>query len=1273
MSKGNGPLDFEATLDAAKFNYMLDEMERRIKGTSNTAVKEADKMDKAFSKVGMMFGGYFSAAFGAKMISDLVKVRGEFQQLEIAFETMLKNKALSDQLMKDVVMFAAKTPFDLKGVASGAKQLLAYGESAQNVIPTMTRLGDIAAGLSIPFGDLVYLYGTSRTQGKLMTKDLMQFAGRGIPIIDELSKVLKVSKARVLEMASESKISFEHLETVIKNLTSETGMFGGMMAKQAGSLSGLVSNLGDAWDRMLNKIGQSNQEGFADAIKIATNLVENYQEVLNILKTVVAAYGTYRAVVMLNAAAIKGYDTALSAVIIKEKILAVVKKATPFGLALTGITALIGALYTYRQSMQDNVTLQQSINSETGKEITSLNSLFTSLKKAKEGTDKRNDAIKIANDRYGKYLDNLLTEKSTLNEIEAAQKRVTNALIADISVKQSKAKLEETLGEIGEQFDESFATYLEAFSGTYGTDRLGEFINSINAAVDKEIDTRGGKIERGVLEYSGFAKKVYDEFVSDISRRSGYMKLSFDEFKTAFLDFAETKAENLPAIEQMQAMISSFQGIVDGFKGTETKTEDTTPLLPDKKTFAEKLEETKKQFDIYYKWIEHYGKESADKTFSTLITGGDSFLEYLDSEIEKLDKKSKRTKQDDQNLGMLLGTKDELLGNKTQLEFLQEYIDNAKEGYNDLVDYIGFLKDELESFENDGSEQSYQKFILIQQALNDAENEFVKTSAETYNSLIDQAQNYNIRKEQIEKQFNDTIKKLDKETLGEKYDQAVKVAEDIRDKNLQELDVEIIQRSEAYKKLSGDLDSLNRKQIKAYIDALKKQLKLLNAQSDEYKSIASLIDGATKELDNKTGKTFDEISQGFSSLSDMVDGIDSSLSQTFELASNLSRSLSQIATGNIAGGIISGATTIFKYISETGKRHDAEYEAAKQESLEKTKGFIDNLNKSLERQLELIDEVTGVDKIAAYGAAFSQVGQNIQEVTDRLREFQVVYEQSGTSGNGRGGGNARHETGLLEISDVDLDLKGLTNVEKIQKTTEAIATLEEDIASVRKLIDAGQIKDSEELQAQLEAYEQYTDELKDLQNEFFAEVTGTTYESLLDSFINAFEQGLTSAEYFANSFEDMMRQAMLQALSINALQTPLNEWYQAFAEASADGLTETEIKTLRESLESIYSNSEDYAEMLEQASGINFGQEKEKESQDKLASAVKGVNQETAGLIAGYMNAIRLNQAQSLSIMNKKLEVLNRIELNTRYSRLMYEFMVTNQSNNTLPSTRING
>lgn len=311
MNNIDGALAFKATLDIDQFNVSAQAMERNIRRVSDTAVSESAEMEQSilnFAQNGARYIVSYLVGQGmGSLLQSIVSVRGQFQQLEIAFETMLgsgtKAKALIDQMAET----AARTPFDLAGVAGGAKQLLAYGESADKVNDTLVRLGNIASGLSIPLNDIVYLYGTTMVQGRLYAQDVRQFTGRGIPLVKELAAMYGKTAEEINGMVSEGKIGFPEVEKVIKKLTDQGGQFYNLMEKQSASLTGQISNLGDAWDMALNKIGERNQDVFAAGISSATYMVEHLDDVLRIVKAIAIAYGSYRAAIILNTLATKGY------------------------------------------------------------------------------------------------------------------------------------------------------------------------------------------------------------------------------------------------------------------------------------------------------------------------------------------------------------------------------------------------------------------------------------------------------------------------------------------------------------------------------------------------------------------------------------------------------------------------------------------------------------------------------------------------------------------------------------------------------------------------------------------------------------------------------------------------------------------------------------------------------------------------------------------------------------------------------------------------------
>ena len=311
MENLGGALGFKATLNIDDFNVSALAMERQIRDFSHTAVEEVQGVEDSFRRMTENAGRYISYYLVGQgmhsLVNSIIQTRGQFQQLEIAFETMLGSTDKATTLMQQMVDTAAKTPFDLMGVAEGAKQLMAYGVSADKVNDTLVRLGNIASGLSIPLNDIVYLYGTTMVQGRLYAQDVRQFTGRGIPLVKELGEKYHKTTDEINAMVSAGKIGFKDVEEVLNKMTNSGGQFYNLMQKQSASLTGQISNLEDAWDGVLNDLGKANEGLFSGAISGVTYFVEHMDDVLRILKAITIAYGSYKAAMVLTSVAMKGY------------------------------------------------------------------------------------------------------------------------------------------------------------------------------------------------------------------------------------------------------------------------------------------------------------------------------------------------------------------------------------------------------------------------------------------------------------------------------------------------------------------------------------------------------------------------------------------------------------------------------------------------------------------------------------------------------------------------------------------------------------------------------------------------------------------------------------------------------------------------------------------------------------------------------------------------------------------------------------------------------
>lgn len=171
---------------------------------------------------------------------------GQFEQTEIAFETLIQNADLAKETLADLQEFAAKTPFQFTGLAESSKRLLAFGFQANELIETMRQLGNISAGVGrdkLP--QLILALGQVRAATRLRGQELRQFTEAGVPLIEELAKVKGLPEKAIQQVISQGKISFQDVQQALKNLTSEGGRFNNLMDRQSRTLLGIFSNIVD--------------------------------------------------------------------------------------------------------------------------------------------------------------------------------------------------------------------------------------------------------------------------------------------------------------------------------------------------------------------------------------------------------------------------------------------------------------------------------------------------------------------------------------------------------------------------------------------------------------------------------------------------------------------------------------------------------------------------------------------------------------------------------------------------------------------------------------------------------------------------------------------------------------------------------------------------------------------------------------------------------------------------------------------------------------------
>nr|DAP74118.1 MAG TPA: tail tape measure protein [Caudoviricetes sp.] len=470
---------FSVTLDPTEFikgtkslEESFDRLQQKIQGTStklpsysapiSEARGEVDLLSNSFQRAAGLAAGIFAVSGVQDFVSKLYSVRGEFQQLEISFKTMLGSGEQANELLAQLAQTAASTPFDLQGIASSAKNMLAYGFAADQVNETIVRLGNVAAGLSQPLGDIVYLYGSLRASGRVTNIDIRQFANRGIPIYEELAKVLGKSVSEINSLVSAGKVGFPEIEQAFQNMTNKGGKFYNLMQAQSESLTGQISNLQDNIDMMFNELGKASEGVLSSGVKAVAYLVENYEKIGKVIAGLIVTYGVYRTAVITNIALTKGWTAATQADTIARGLNALSIKsltaatnrltaamlANPYGAIAVALTAVIAAMWAFSDSTSAAERAQKDFNEEKKraeeqeqKHKEAVEALLNVVRDEASATADRQSALEQLQKYYPQIFDKYDTETLKLQDI-AKLKR-------EIAEYDGKAKVDKAKDELG--------------------------------------------------------------------------------------------------------------------------------------------------------------------------------------------------------------------------------------------------------------------------------------------------------------------------------------------------------------------------------------------------------------------------------------------------------------------------------------------------------------------------------------------------------------------------------------------------------------------------------------------------------------------------------------------------------------------------------------------------------------------------------------------------------------------------------------------------------
>lgn len=547
-------IKFDTIVETAKVVSGFRDIQNAVHQTAERVEKDGKSIDDIISKIqnsmNIAIGGWSIGKF----VNQMMQVRGQFQQTEMAFKTMLQSEEKADALMKQLIRTAAITPFGVEDVTEGAKQLLAFNVAAEDVNKTLIGLGDVAAGMGLNLKDLVMLYGTTIAKGKMDTMDLYQFLNRGIPIADEIAKVmgLDVTNAikEVQKQIKAGKVTSDVFIQAMQNMSAEGSKFGGLMEAQSKTITGQISNIKDAIEQMFNELGKSQEGVINTGLGVVSTLVENWETVGKVLMTVVAAYGAYKAAVITMIAISKAqvaWESAKAFLSLAKSITTakdamalfnLVSSSNVLGLVLGAVAAGVTMFNLFGNSAEDAATKTSKFTESANEASSKVESLVSILKTAKEGSKVYKDTIKeLSNiyDNYGIAIDKIKEDESNLVDVKQQEIDKSKELVEQIKLEATERNRANAISKANEDYNNRVDSAQQALLGKlkdYGTSSSGIAVgiqNIVSDSVIKQFDDLTQKMA-GLNEHS----KEYQTYLKQYNQLEASLISESEKLANAF-------------------------------------------------------------------------------------------------------------------------------------------------------------------------------------------------------------------------------------------------------------------------------------------------------------------------------------------------------------------------------------------------------------------------------------------------------------------------------------------------------------------------------------------------------------------------------------------------------------------------------------------------------------------------------------------------------------------------------------------------------------------
>ena len=625
-----------SAMDAQKIKYLEEQvklLQRQLQvqqqigqavGAQNTNVNNTtqgmSKLGDAARKVRQIAGTLFSVRALWGYGNKLIQIRGEFEMQHRSLQVLLQDVDKANELWEKTVALAVKSPFRVKDLVTYTKQLAAYRVEADKLYDTNKMLADVSAGLGVDMNRLILAFGQVKAANFLRGTELRQFSEAGVNMLEELAKRFTqlegraVSVGDVFERVSKRMVTFADVEAVFKTITSEGGVFYQMQEKQAETLRGMMLNLKDSVDLMINEIGLANDSKLKEGMAKVRDWIQNWRDAIPTLKAIVVA--------MASIFSTKLILDAVKAVVLFIK---TIKRA---GVAMTALknanvwTALIGAIsgvITYivaaRKQVDALTAAMNQIDLANEKQLQESVALYHKLaeeiKDVTASEKDREEALSKLQSKFAEILPDEYLELEYIQDLKHSYDEATVAMINYYNTKATEQKKEKIESSYEQEIEEKDKPELE--KATKGLIRKlfdKEIIsNDVYLALSSGVEMAVNKVTESVKsgEISSTPAAIRKALINELdtyAELGGKLETIFSSVRTK--NFNEQVLDLSLTLSEMNRMISQIPKFT---YGTYERDQAANIYLPEK----EKVEEAKKVFKQIIFDFSELSKLSLDK------------------------------------------------------------------------------------------------------------------------------------------------------------------------------------------------------------------------------------------------------------------------------------------------------------------------------------------------------------------------------------------------------------------------------------------------------------------------------------------------------------------------------------------------------------------------------------------------------------------------------------------------------------------------------------